>query len=325
MSGSDTTAPLAPFEGRVPPAPAWFGAALAQRPERRHHAVDGVAIETLTWGDIGRPGLLLLHGKMAHADWWSFIAPFFAARYRVAALSFAGMGGSGWRSKYTVENMASEVSGIVREAGLLENAAKPLLVGHSFGGFVGLRCAAEFGAELGGVCIIDSPLLSREQRQARIERARADPAALTPNAIRGVFSSRPTRVYDSLPAALARFRFAPPQPCENPFIADHIARTALKQLPEGGWTWRFDPQVAEIHPGNAAQHLRDAACPLAHLWGAESALVTPEVAAYINSLCPAGTPQFEIPAARHHVMVDQPLALVCALRGLLARWPEGQP
>ena len=37
--------------------------------------------------------LLFLHGNGAHADWWSFIAPFFAAEYRVAALSWSGMGG----------------------------------------------------------------------------------------------------------------------------------------------------------------------------------------------------------------------------------------
>ena len=30
----------------------------------------------------------------------------------------------------------------------------------------------------------------------------------------------------------------------------------------------------------------------------------------------------EIPAARHHLMVDQPLAFVAALRGLLAAWPR---
>jgi hypothetical protein len=30
-----------------------------------------------------------------------------------------------------------------------------------------------------------------------------------------------------------------------------------------------------------------------------------------------------VPEARHHLMLDQPLALVAALRGLLAGWPRG--
>src|ERR1700710_717344 len=97
---------LAPFEGRVPERPAWFSDALRHEPERRFHVVQGAKIEALSWGEIGKPGLLLLHGKMAHADWWSFIAPFFAARHRVTALSWSGMGGSEWRESYSVDTMA---------------------------------------------------------------------------------------------------------------------------------------------------------------------------------------------------------------------------
>lgn len=33
-------------------------------------------------------------------------------------------------------------------------------------------------------------------------------------------------------------------------------------------------------------------------------------------------PHIEIPGARHHVMADQPLAFVIALRGLLAASPQ---
>ena len=113
---TDTTAPplLASFEGRSPVHPPWFAAAIADAPQRRWHEVAGTPIEMLTWGEVGRPGLLLLHGKMAHADWWSFIAPFFAATHRVAALSFAGMGASGWRDAYSVETMADEVMAVAR-------------------------------------------------------------------------------------------------------------------------------------------------------------------------------------------------------------------
>ncbi|MEO7338545.1 MAG: alpha/beta hydrolase [Caldimonas sp.] len=304
---------LAPLEGRVPEAPAWFSNALAHRPGRAWHDVHGVPIETLTWGEIGRPGLLLLHGKMAHADWWSFIAPFFAATHRVVALSWAGMGGSGWRERYSVETMAEEAMAIADVTGLLDHARKPVVVAHSFGGFASLLCAERHGEQLGGVLTLDMPLLSREQREAR----------RTPR-LRNAIAQRPTRVYPDLPSAIARFRFAPDQPCENLFIADHIARTSLKPATQDGnvgWTWRFDPKVALTHPGDAAASLRAATCPVAMAWGADSALVTPEVAAHGLEVAGPGTPRIEIPAARHHVMVDQPLALVSALRGLLEAWP----
>jgi hypothetical protein len=79
-------APLAALHGVMPPRPAWFDTALAHEPQCDWHTVHGARIETLSWGERGRPGLLLLHGKMAHARWWSFIAPFFAATHRVVAL-----------------------------------------------------------------------------------------------------------------------------------------------------------------------------------------------------------------------------------------------
>ena len=69
---------LGRFDGENPPAARWFAAAIAREPERSTYEVDGAAIELLTWGDVGKPGLLFLHGNAAHADWWSFIAPLFA-------------------------------------------------------------------------------------------------------------------------------------------------------------------------------------------------------------------------------------------------------
>ena len=78
-------APLAAFRGQKPPAPAWFERVVAIEPERSFVAVDGARVETLAWGERGKPGLIFLHGGAAHADWWSFIAPFFARERRVVA------------------------------------------------------------------------------------------------------------------------------------------------------------------------------------------------------------------------------------------------
>jgi pimeloyl-ACP methyl ester carboxylesterase len=307
--------PLAALDGRVPPRPAWFDDALAHEPERSAHTVQGAQIETLAWGERGRQGLLLLHGKMAHAQWWSFIAPFFAAQFRVVALSFGGMGGSDWRDAYSAPTMADEAIGVAQAMHLFDAPAPPLIVGHSFGGFVSLICAQQHGARLAGVVTLDMPLMSREQRAAR-----------THPGLRQTFTPRPTKRYPTLAAALARFRFAPEQPCENLYIADHIARTSLKHVPAAdghgdAWTWRFDPLVAPVGPGNPARALTEAACPVAIGWGSESALVTPAVVQYTCELAGPAAPRLEIPAARHHVMVDQPLALVSALRALLQTWP----
>ncbi len=49
-----------------------------RRPSAARARSTGANIELLTWGEVGKPGLILVHGNSAHADWWSFIAPFLA-------------------------------------------------------------------------------------------------------------------------------------------------------------------------------------------------------------------------------------------------------
>jgi pimeloyl-ACP methyl ester carboxylesterase len=52
--------------------------------------------------------------------------------------------------------------------------------------------------------------------------------------------------------------------------------------------------------------------------GARSALIHPGVVARVRAIAPPDTRFVEIPEAHHHIMIDQPLALVAALRALLA-------
>ena len=68
-------------------------------------------------GRVGDPGLLLLHGNSAHADWYSFIGPLLKAGRRVVAMSFSGAGGSGWRTQYSVAQWADEALGVARQVG----------------------------------------------------------------------------------------------------------------------------------------------------------------------------------------------------------------
>ena len=231
-------APLAQFAGATPPAPAWFWHAIACEPERTTIAVAGASIETLTWGELGKPGLLLLHGNGAHAGWWRMIAPFFAGSHRVVAPSWSGMGSSDWRPTYTLDHFAAEVMAVSDATGLFAGPRKPVAVGHSFGSFPLAETASRNGDRFGGIVLVDSPFSSPERREAR-RRARGEKPR-RPNEL------RPHNVYPTLEGALARFRLAPSQPCDNLYIADMIAREALKRAPmlDGsgeGWTWRFDP------------------------------------------------------------------------------------
>lgn len=311
-------APIAHLHGERPPAPLWFERAIESRPERGFVEVQGARIETLSWGDRGAPGLLFLHGNGAHADWWSFIAPFFAETYRCTAISWSGMGRSDWREVYSFDLFVQEMLAGAQAGGLFESAVKPVVIAHSFGGGVAAHAAATVGDRFAASIILDAGVRPPEHRWKGPPTSRA-----------------PTRVYATLEEALGRFRLAPAQPCENLFILDYIARESLRpapldpEAPEGetGWTWRFDPHIwTKIQRGDRLDQvaeLQAAKCPLAHVYGERSQIMPQHTVDYTKAHAPPGTPVFAIPDAEHHVMLDQPLAVVACLRGLIEGWVRG--
>jgi pimeloyl-ACP methyl ester carboxylesterase len=309
-------APLAKLAGAKPEAPDWFTEALAFEPERQVIEVEGAGIELLTWGERGQPGLMFVHGGRAHADWWSFIAPFFARERRVAAISLSGMGRSDWRERYDIGQYSREVTTAMRAAGLCEAAIPPLLVGHSFGSRPLFFTAASTEIDLSGAVVLDAAISAPDAPDYQ-------PAP-----------GRPNRVYDSLEQALAHFRLMPMQPCDNLFILDHIARHSLKpaRREDGGegWTWRFDPFLMDRINGNPGRSLgvraeadaalRAARCPMAFVKGELSSIVRSANLDYTRSIAPAGTSFFSIPNAAHHLFLDQPLAVLETLSSVFKGW-----
>jgi pimeloyl-ACP methyl ester carboxylesterase len=309
MSDAPAQGPLARFSGEKVEGPAWFERAITTPAESAFVDVEGAPIHYLRWGDRTRPGLLLVHGNGAHAYWWSYIAPFLAREYNVAAMDLSGMGDSGRRPKYAMELFVEEQLAVARHAGMFDNGEPPVIVAHSFGGFVTMLTGALHGDKLAGTVIVDSPVNPPE-------RSHHGP----PNR-----EIRPHRIYPTLAEALARFRLAPEQPCENDYIVDFIARRSLKQV-DGGWTWKFDPSIwTRFSIGDTADRLRSTKCRIAIMRGEMSVLMPPEVGEYMFSLLGHAAPVIEIPQARHHVMLDQPLAFVAAIRALLADWNHSLP
>jgi pimeloyl-ACP methyl ester carboxylesterase len=305
-------APLAVFEGAAPPAPSWFKWAIAQEPERTFVEVLGARIELLAWGERGKPGLILVHGNSAHADWWSFIAPYLAQDYRVAAISLSGMGASDWRDDYSFETFAQELRGGAEAAGLYDAPVKPIFIGHSFGGSQVFYAARRYPEWMRGAILVDTGF--------------GGPPPATEGFRQPQMRTSPNRVYPTLEAALARFRFMPPQGCTNTYIADFIARRSLKRAPlEGGregWTWRFDPQLWSKLDRTAmtSLSLEDSATPLVHIYGENSKIMSRIQVGDPDGLL-KGISKVIIPDSEHHIMVDQPLALVSAIRAVLIGWP----
>lgn len=302
--------PLVRFHGAVPPGPAWFNETVAVEPESAFVEVEGAPIHYLRWGDKTQPGLLLVHGNAAHAYWWSFIAPFLARDYNVAAMDLSGMGDSGWRQSYTMEIFAQEELAVCEAAGMFVPDEPPVIVAHSFGGFATMLTGALHGERLAGTVIVDSPV---------------NPPDREPGGPRRRGAVKPNKIYPSLAAALARFRLMPPQTCDNLYLVDWVGRRSLKPV-DGGVTWKFDPAIwQDFSIGDTAARLKATKCRIAIFRGENSVLMPPEIGEYMFNLLGRAAPVVEIPRAQHHIMLDQPLALVAALRALLADWNHSVP
>ena len=292
--------------------PAWFVRAVAAPSEQGDVIVRGAHVRWSAWGDRGLPTLVLVHGGAAHAQWWAPLAPLFADGFRVVAPDLTGHGDSDRREVYDAEVWAEEVLAAADAAG---GAGRPVVVGHSMGGFVTIAAAARHGGGLDGVVVVDAPV------------RRPDPET-----VEGSSGSmfRAPKVHPDVATALAHFHLVPPQPCENGWYVAHVARHSLRAV-DGGVTWKFDPRVftARSGPNRADEFgplLARAACRVAIVNGAGSDIVDADVRAYMAELLAdspagrAGVPFVEVPEARHHVLLDQPLALVTAVRAVLASW-----
>jgi pimeloyl-ACP methyl ester carboxylesterase len=287
--------------------PRWFTDALSAPREDHVVQVAGTPIHYLSWGDPAKPGLVLIHGGAAHAQWWSFIAPLLMRNYRVVAPDLSGHGESGWREHYPRRVFADDVMAVIEHAAFV---GPPVLVGHSMGGLVSIVTASLHGDKLAGAVIVDAPV------------RKPDPESQERAAKGGVLQRH---VYPDLGTALSRFRLLPPQPCENAFILDHLARTSVGEV-EGGWTWKFDRRVfVDFSLEAMHDYLASTRCRVALFRGEFSVVVPPETGEYMYELLERNAPLVEIPEAHHHLFLDQPLAFVAALRALLADWEHSTP
>ena len=169
-----------------------------------------------------------------------------------------------------------------------------------------MKFGAEYGQRLDGTVIVDSPV------QDPADTPLPEPAASTRTA---------PPIYPDHATALSRFRLMPAQPCKNTYITKFIARTSIRQC-DGGWTWKFDFKVMGSRrfgePYRAELKALKGRAALIH--GEKSAIVSPRTVTYMSELMGPASPMVEIPDAHHHVMLDQPLAFVAALRAIIDTW-----
>jgi pimeloyl-ACP methyl ester carboxylesterase len=267
----------------------------------------GLRLHYLEWpcssstGPKGPP-VLLLHGFLAHAHWWDFVAPWLAENHRVVALDFGGMGESGHREggRYRAEDFIAEIDAVVRHTGLEGCIA----IGHSFGGRALLHACRAHPALASRAIIIDSRLMS-------------------PGDSRPGFDStwRPKKRYPTEESILPRFVLRPEEPCPDSAML-HMARRSVGR--EGdAWVWKFDEQITRLFnegregPVDDAAELKGLTTPVDLIYGEFSRVVTPARAEYLLQATNATHEAIVLPNGFHHLPVSQPQPLLAALRALI--------
>jgi pimeloyl-ACP methyl ester carboxylesterase len=109
-------------------------------PEELDVAVDGVTLRVRVWpaADAARRPVVLLPATGETAEDWDVVAASLQSSRTVYAVSLRGHGSSDWPGHYSIQSMADDVTGLLRQ---LDDGPVDL-VGHSLGGLVACAIAS---------------------------------------------------------------------------------------------------------------------------------------------------------------------------------------
>lgn len=272
------------------------GSARGQAMKQLRFTGNGLILNCLDYGGAGKPPLLFLHGGSAHAHWWDFVAPAFVENYHVLALDQRGHGESEWAEEwaYGSRHYAADLERIIARWGL----GAPIMVGHSMGGHNALVYAAAHSDRLRAIAAIDSPP-DYTARAVEFLRAVAD---------------KPPRRHATLDDAVANFRVLPRETLAKKEILEHVARHSYRRDDDGAWIHKLDRRTMVREPLEVWDALHRITCPALVVKVTRSPLLARDAAQKMAAALPHGR-LAEIGDSYHHVMFDNPAALIAVLRG----------
>ena len=234
----------------------------------------------------------------------------------MVAFDLAGMGDSEMRGVADIAARGKEFVEISEALDLFADGSRPTIIAHSFGSGAALTAVSQSPDAFAGVIVCDLMVMRPEKLEKYWTMGRSSPGSGNPD--------KPVRRYPTYEAARERYILSPPQAVGEPFLMDYMAYHSLRRDGEE-WTWKFSPEV--IRRSNkpdewltVGQRLVDAPGRKAIVYGEKSQLFDRDSARYIRELGGGKIPIVAVPDARHHLMLDQPLAFVAALRAVLAFW-----
>jgi pimeloyl-ACP methyl ester carboxylesterase len=255
------------------------------------------------WGQAESPVVVALHGITGHARTWDEEARLLAGRRRVLALDQRGHGDSDPApdGDYSDDALLGDLVAFADALGLRRFS----LLALSLGGRVAINFAGRDPGRVERLVVVDIGPEIAPAGRARVG---------------ALMAGAPER-FETLEDVVTHMRANSPRYAEA--MLRHRAQHAVRALPEGGFTWKYDRALRDAIrqgrlrvPSDLWPEWMAIACPTLLVRGAESDVLSPETAKRMIDVLPAARLAV-VPGAGHTVPGDQPAAFQSLLRDFL--------
>lgn len=250
-------------------------------------------------GTPAAPPVILLHGVTGHARSWDEEARVLAERYRALALDQRGHGDTDPApdGDYSDDALLGDLVAFVDALRL----RRVSLVALSLGGRVAINFAGRWPDRVERLVVVDIGPEIAPAGRARVG---------------ALMATAPER-FESLDEVLIHMRVHAPLYSEA--MLRHRAEHAVRALPGGGFTWKYDRALRDAirqgrmrAPTDLWPQWRAIACPTLLVRGAQSDVLSDETAKRMVDELPVAR-LVVVPGAGHTVPGDQPAAFQALL------------
>ena len=270
--------------------------------------LNGLRFHYLDWGGNDKPWMVCLHGGSQNAHMWDFTALAFSDRFHIVALDQRGHGDSDWApdGNYSATAHQGDITSFISALQI----DSFIMVGLSMGGHNSFRFTSNNPSLVRSLVVVDIGPESRRQGGERIRDF------VTQDDVLDSFDDfvERTKLYD---------------PNRPEWQIRGSLRHALRQLPDGRWTWKYDKVLRDPIRRSAASADRNPEllwelwckiqCPTLLVRGGESDILDREIAEEMERRLPS-CQLVEIEKAGHRVPGDNPIAFEAALGRFLAQF-----
>lgn len=265
-------------------------------PQARDVIANGIRLSLLDWGASHPQTIVFLHGGGLTAHTWDLVCASLSDRYHCLAVDLRGHGDSEWPANgdYGLDATATDILQLIAA----ECTSSPVLVGMSLGGLTSFKVAAALGSGLAGLVIVD---VGPEMR---------------PEGMRDIVAFISTdRELPSIDDFVARAMTFNPR--RQPELLRRSLLHNLRPLPNGGWTWKWDPRRMQNTRSEAQAHERAMlwediariAVPTLVVRGGNSPVLSADDARKLTEAFQNATGA-EVPNAGHTVQGDNPMGFL---------------